>query len=37
LPQHAANDFEVIGDLTRRGVRELANEILGVKPSKSLE
>jgi hypothetical protein len=29
--KHAANDFEVIGDLTRRRVRDLANEVLAVK------
>jgi hypothetical protein len=28
---HGANDFEVIGDLTRRRVRDLADEILAVK------
>ncbi|MCK1296059.1 PIN domain-containing protein [Bradyrhizobium sp. 30] len=29
--KHAANDFEVIGDLTKRRVRDLADEILAVK------
>jgi hypothetical protein len=29
--KHAGNDFEVVGDLTKRRVRDLANEILGVK------
>jgi hypothetical protein len=29
--KHAGNDFEVMGDLTKRRVRDLADEILGVK------
>jgi hypothetical protein len=29
--KHASNDFEVIGDLTKRRVRDLADDILGVK------
>ena len=29
--KHAGNDFEVIGELTKRRVRDLAIEILGVK------
>jgi PIN domain len=29
--KHAGNDFEVLGELTKRRVRDLANEILGVK------
>jgi hypothetical protein len=29
--KHAGNDFELMGDLTRRRVRDLADEILGVK------
>ncbi len=29
--KHAGNDFEVVGDLTKRRVRDLAADILGVK------
>jgi hypothetical protein len=29
--KHAVNDFEVMGDLTKRRVRDLSDEVLGVK------
>jgi hypothetical protein len=29
--KHAGNDFDLMGDLTKRRIRDLADEILGVK------